>query len=112
MIILLRFLLMSLPAKTGAAQAYTISDFGKTPSEAPGWVWESFSDGVMGGKSELAAPRLVEAEGRKALLLAGKVVTKGGGFIQVRLRHDPSLFDAGSFAGVELEVDDATSKSW
>lgn len=94
------------------AQVLTLSNLDASPPEAPGWVWESFADTVMGGKSELVPPAVVEAEGRKALLLAGKVVTKGGGFIQVRLKHGKGLFDASGYAGVELEVDARTVTSW
>jgi hypothetical protein len=94
------------------AQGYVLSNLGESLSEAPGWIWESFADRVMGGKSELVPPAVVEADGGKALLLAGRVVTKGGGFIQVRLKHDKALFDASGFTGVEIEVDARTATSW
>lgn len=66
----------------------------------------------MGGKSELVPPAIIEADAGKALLLAGKVVTKGGGFIQVRLKHGKGLFDASGYTGVEVEVDARTASSW
>lgn len=94
------------------AQAFALSNLALSPSEAPGWVWESFADTVMGGNSELVPPAILEAEGGKALLLAGKVITRGGGFIQVRLKHGKGLFDASGYTGVELEVDARTVSSW
>lgn len=94
------------------AQVYSLSNLGASPSEAPGWIWESFADRVMGGKSELVPPAIVDADGSKALLLAGKVITKGGGFIQVRLKHQDGLYDASGYTGVEIEVDARTASSW
>lgn len=108
-------LLCALPlVLTGAyADGYSISNLNEAPSEQEGWVWEAFADRVMGGRSELANPIIVESEnGRKALLLAGKVITKSGGFIQVRLRHEKGNFDASSYAGIEIEVDARTPNSW
>lgn len=86
------------------AQVYVISDLDTTPSATTGWVWESFADRVMGGKSELVPPAVISTDSGKAMLLAGKVITKGGGFIQVRLKHG-ELFNASPYAGVEIEVD-------
>jgi len=107
-------LLALLPLVTAGlqAQALVLSNLSESPSEAPGWVWESFADTVMGGKSELVPPAIIEADGSKALLLAGKVITKGGGFIQVRLKHGKGLFDASGYTGVEVEVDARTASSW
>jgi len=95
-----------------SAQDYTISNLAASPSETAGWIWESFADRVMGGKSELVPPAVVDVDGTKALLLAGRVVTKGGGFIQVRLRYGKDKFDASQYAGVEIEVDARTATSW
>jgi len=94
------------------AQSYTLSNLSASPSESPGWVWESFADRVMGGKSELTPPAVIEAEGGKALLLAGKVITKGGGFIQVRVKYGDDLFDASQWSGVEIEVDSPAEGSY
>ncbi len=94
------------------AQLYTVSDLGTSPSEAPGWLWESFADTVMGGKSELVPPAIINTESGNALLLAGKVITKGGGFIQVRLKYSKELFDATSYTGVEVEVDASSEGSY
>jgi hypothetical protein len=94
------------------AQGYTISNLSSTPAETSGWVWESFADKVMGGKSELTPPAVIDGEGGKALLLAGRVITKGGGFIQVRLKYGDELFDASSWAGVEIEVDSPAEGSY
>lgn len=95
-----------------SAEDYTISNLSASPSESPGWLWESFADRVMGGKSDLVPPAVVDGDGGKALLLAGRVVTKGGGFIQVRLRNGKDKFDASAYSGVELEVDARTATSW
>jgi hypothetical protein len=95
-----------------SAQDYTISNLAASPSETSGWIWESFADRVMGGKSELVPPAVIDADGTKALLLAGRVITKGGGFIQVRLRHGTERFDASTYSGVEIEVDARTATSW
>ncbi len=94
------------------AQGYSISDLGSSPSETPGWRWEPIADTVMGGNSELVPPAVIETENGKALLLAGRVVTKGGGFIQVRLKRDDGRFDASGYSGVEIEVDARTTTSW
>lgn len=94
------------------AQGIILSNPSASPSEAPGWVWEAFADRVMGGKSELVPPAIIDADGGKALLLAGKVITKGGGFIQVRLKHQDGLYDASGYEGVEIEVDARTATSW
>lgn len=104
--------LLPLVAAGLEAQAFSLSNLALSPSEAPGWVWESFADTVMGGNSELVPPAIIEAEGSKALLLAGKVITKGGGFIQVRLKHGKGLFNASGYTGVEVEVDARSAKSW
>ena len=106
--------LLALPVSLvpAAAQDFTISNLSNNPSEQPGWVWEAFADRVMGGKSELVEPLVIQVDESKALVLAGRVITKGGGFIQVRLRHTKGLFDASSYSGVALEVDAQTPTSW
>lgn len=37
--------------------------------------------------------------------MTGQVVTKGGGFIQVRLDHPDGRFDASTYTGVEVVLD-------
>lgn len=107
-------LLLAMPVAVSSlcAQDYTISNLALSPSETAGWIWESFADRVMGGKSELVPPAVVEVDGTKAMLLAGRVITKGGGFIQVRLRYGKGTFDASQYAGVEIAVDARTATSW
>jgi len=105
-------LAMPLAMATASAEEYTISNLSSSPSEAPSWIWESFTDRVMGGKSELVSPIIIDGDGGKALVLAGRVITKGGGFIQVRLRYTKGTFDASAYSGVELEVDAQTETSW
>ena len=82
-----------------------LSDFPAGLAQAPGWVWEGFADTVMGGNSSLANPGIVNTPTGPAYRLAGKVVTKGGGFIQVRLDHPSGRFDASDYAGVEVVLD-------
>ncbi|PKL24731.1 MAG: hypothetical protein CVV47_09875 [Spirochaetae bacterium HGW-Spirochaetae-3] len=94
------------------AQGYSIFNPGASPSETPGWKWEPIADSVMGGNSELVPPAVIEVDGERALLLAGRVVTKGGGFIQVRLKREDGLFDASGYSGVAIEVDARTPTSW
>lgn len=108
-------ILCALPIAIAGAygDVYAISNLNESPSEQEGWVWEAFADRVMGGKSELANPVIMESDdGQKALLLAGRVITKGGGFIQVRLRHEKGKFDASAYSGIEIEVDARTPNSW
>lgn len=100
------FYVVVLAAAAGSlsAESYTISDSGASPSETPGWEWEYFADTVMGGNSEISTPLVLDTEDGKALLLAGRVVTKGGGFIQVRLKFEEKYFDASPYTGVEMEL--------
>lgn len=86
------------------SQGLILADYGAGVLNAPGWKWTGFADRVMGGRSDLMQPSVVETPQGKALRLAGKVVTKGGGFIQVRLGHQGGKFDASMYAGVELVV--------
>ena len=99
--------LAAVPAANLAAQEYVLSDYPAGFAQASGWVWEAFADRVMGGKSELVPPLVANTADGPALRLAGKVITKGGGFIQIRLRHEGGLFDASGFAGVELTAEAA-----
>jgi hypothetical protein len=100
------FVIISLAAFTTSlpAEAFIVSDLARTPPEAPEWEWEYFADTVMGGNSEIAPPLLQETGEGKALLLAGRVVTRGGGFIQVRLKYQGRNFDASDYSGVEIEL--------
>jgi hypothetical protein len=108
---------MALPltGKTLAAQGtvqpdqiledFVLADFPAGLIQAPGWQWKGFADRVMGGKSDLASPGIVNTPSGLAYRLAGKVVTKGGGFIQVRLDRPAGPFNASAFSGVEVIVD-------
>ncbi len=92
---------MALPL---AAQDLLLSDFQAGLVNAPGWLWRGFADRVMGGRSDLVEPGIVNTPEGLALRLAGRVVTKGGGFIQVRLEKEGGRFDASSYAGIELTL--------
>ncbi len=87
-----------------AAQDLLLADFQAGITNAPGWNWRGFADRVMGGRSDLVEPGIVNTPEGLALRLAGRVVTKGGGFIQVRLDYEGGRFDASSYAGVELTL--------
>jgi hypothetical protein len=87
-----------------SAESMDLASFPDKLISAPGWTWEGFADTVMGGNSDLQTPSIVNTPDGPALRLAGEVVTKGGGFIQVRLQHDDGIFDASGFSGVEVEL--------
>ncbi len=108
------FFIISLAASAASlpGESFVISDLGASPSEASGWVWEAFADTVMGGNSELSPPIVLDSEDGKALLLAGRVVTKGGGFIQVRLKYDEKSFDASDYSGVEIDLSSPNEGSY
>jgi hypothetical protein len=84
------------------AQNLPLADFQAGLTSAPGWTWRGFADRVMGGRSDLVEPGIINTPDGLALRLAGKVVTRGGGFIQVRLDHAAGRFDASGYTGVEL----------
>jgi hypothetical protein len=86
------------------AQDLPLADFQAGLTSAPGWTWRGFADRVMGGRSDLVEPGIVNTADGLALRLAGKVVTRGGGFIQVRLDHTAGRFDASGYAGLELTL--------
>lgn len=92
---------MALPL---AAQDLLLSDFQAGLANAPGWLWRGFADRVMGGRSDLVEPGIINTPEGLALRLAGRVVTKGGGFIQVRLEKEGGRFDASPYAGIELTL--------
>jgi hypothetical protein len=92
-------------AQEASTQDLVLSDFPARLPQAQGWVWEGFADTVMGGNSSLTSPGVVNTPAGPAYRLAGKVVTRGGGFIQVRLDHKAGPFDASAYAGVEVVVD-------
>jgi hypothetical protein len=59
-------LAMPMAFVAASAQDYTISNLPVSPSETAGWIWESFADRVMGGKSELVPPAVVDVDGRNS----------------------------------------------
>ncbi|MFH2113002.1 MAG: CIA30 family protein [Spirochaetota bacterium] len=88
-----------------SSQDLVLSDFPTGLAQATGWVWEGFADTVMGGNSRLASPGIVNTPAGPAYRMTGQVVTKGGGFIQVRLDHPAGRFDASTYMGVEVVLD-------
>jgi energy-converting hydrogenase Eha subunit G len=81
-------LVLALPP---GAEELVLADFTAGVVQASGWAWEFFSDRVMGGQSNLDQP-------------GGAVNTKGGGFIQVRIRRTQGVLDASEWKGIEATV--------
>lgn len=82
-----------------------IDDF-SGPASSMGPRWESFSDRVMGGRSDVEA-RLVGEEENGVLHLGGRVsLENNGGFIQARLvlSQGGKPYDASGFRGITLRV--------
>jgi hypothetical protein len=73
---------------------------------ALGTSWRLVSDTVMGGVSR-GSMQFATVAGRPCLRLAGTVsLENSGGFVQVSLdlARDGNDFDAGGYAGIELDV--------
>ncbi len=105
----MRLLLLSLVLGTfipaaAAGETLLLSDLSSSRLSETGWEWQGFADTVMGGNSSLNSPRIIVTPEGRALNLSGEVVTKGGGFIQVRLKHEDGPFDASAYSGVEIEL--------
>lgn len=93
-------------ADTTQAGLFLLDDFTDLNGGSQlGTVWQGFTDGVMGGRSQMSAGIVPEVD--PYLRMTGTVsLENNGGFIQVRLpladrRGD---FDAREFSGLELEV--------
>jgi len=100
----MRLLLLSVALPLGAEEMI-LADFPAGVQQAGGWVWEYFSDRVMGGRSDLVPPVIAGSVGERFLQLAGTVNTKGGGFIQVRLRRERGSLDASPWSGIEATIE-------
>jgi energy-converting hydrogenase Eha subunit G len=94
-------LVLALPP---GAEELVLADFTAGVVQASGWAWEFFSDRVMGGRSGLDQPVVLGSGSDRALPLAGAVNTKGGGFIQVRIRRTQGVLDASEWKGIEATV--------
>ncbi|TVQ28808.1 MAG: NADH:ubiquinone oxidoreductase [Spirochaetaceae bacterium] len=91
---------------SGPSSVTVIDDFRDSHGTAViGTRWESFTDRVMGGRSDMSAG-IVRDDGRNVLRMSGRVsLENNGGFIQVRLPLAASgTLDAGAYDGVILEV--------
>jgi hypothetical protein len=77
----------------------------RTDPFAPDSPWSFFTDRVMGGVSD-GRVALETVEGRSSFRMTGHVsLANRGGFIQLaRSLGDGNVLDAGSFAGLELDV--------
>lgn len=97
--------LLLLAALPLGAQELALADFPAGLTRAEGWEWEYFSDRVMGGRSDLGETGVTGEGQDRALRLQGTVVTRGGGFLQVRLGRESGVADLGAWKGVEVTVD-------
>lgn len=111
-----------------------LADFPNQISNLPNWHWRNFADTVMGGKSYLVPPEIVDTPEGYALRLTGQVETQGGGFIQIRLQREKEaergtsfiseqeynkqygredgIFDASQFKGVTVDLKAAQGGSY
>jgi len=84
-----------------------IDDFSREDgSSALGTRWDSFTDRVMGGVSDMQV-EYRESDGQRVLHMAGQVrLENRGGFIQVRLPLDPAggSIDASAWDGISVRV--------
>ncbi|HKK03703.1 MAG TPA: CIA30 family protein [Gammaproteobacteria bacterium] len=84
-----------------------IDDFSRADgNSALGTRWESFTDRVMGGVSDMQV-EYRESDGQRVLHMAGQVrLENRGGFIQVRLPVDPAggSIDASAWDGISIRV--------
>ncbi|MCC5862825.1 MAG: CIA30 family protein [Gammaproteobacteria bacterium] len=97
-------MLASGPAATDTLLLDNFTD--EQQRSALGTRWQGFTDGVMGGLSEIEAGYTEGDEGR-VLFMRGPVrLENNGGFIQVRLplTTDRSLFDASAWTGIAVVV--------
>jgi hypothetical protein len=95
-----------LSASNSGATIAVLDDFLDPSGVASiGTRWESFTDRVMGGRSDMSAG-IVTQDGRNVLRMSGRVSRENnGGFIQVRLPlSETGSLDAGAYVGVVLEV--------
>lgn len=96
-------LLMNMPA----AASLLIDDRSSGDARTPlGTSWRLVTDQVMGGVSS-ARMQITSVAGRPCLKLTGAVsLQNNGGFVQASLdlAPDGKPFDAGQFAGIELDV--------
>lgn len=97
-------ILLLLAALPLGGQELVLADFASALPQADGWAWEYFSDRVMGGRSDLGVTGVTGEGEDRALRLAGKVVTRGGGFLQVRLARERGVADLGAWKGVEVTL--------
>ena len=94
------------PVSASGPTVTVIDDFRDQSGIASiGTRWESFTDRVMGGRSDMSAG-IVAHDGRNVLRMSGRVsLENNGGFIQVRLPLAATGFlDADAYDGVILEV--------
>lgn len=87
------------------ADAVLVDDFTDEKSRL-GTSWEGFTDGVMGGVSDMSVVRAADSQG-DYVRMRGNVSTKNnGGFIQIRLKLSPGgrVYDGSSFEGIRLVV--------
>jgi len=87
------------------AEEFVIDDFSDTTIATIGSAWEGFTDGVMGGRSEMEAGYR-RSDGGYLLRMRGAVsLENNGGFIQMELPlQERGTFDASEYRGVVVEA--------
>lgn len=96
--------LLGAPALT-QAEEFVIDDFNSTTSATIGTSWEGFTDGVMGGQSEMEAGYRQDGDGHLLRMRGTVSLENNGGFIQVRLPlQERGTFDASEYRGIVVET--------
>lgn len=99
--------LLMLASGPAASDSLLLDDFTDAQQRsALGTRWQGFTDGVMGGLSEIEAGYTDSETGRHLYMRGPVRLENNGGFIQVRLplTTDRSLFDASVWDGIAIVV--------
>jgi len=96
---------LALFTSNASANALLVDDFSTPGVSALGTRWQAFTDGVMGGRSQMNAG-IVEDDGANVLRMVGTVsLENNGGFIQVQLPLAArGSFDASEYTGIAVET--------
>jgi hypothetical protein len=87
------------------AEDFVIDDFRDTRVATIGTAWEGFTDGVMGGQSEMEVGYRQEGDGYLLRMRGLVSLENNGGFIQVRLPlQRRGTLDASAYRGIVIET--------
>ena len=97
--------LLVTPQLAGAADTQMVLDDLSNPGfTSLGTPWNSFTDRVMGGLSDMSA-ELTEVEGRRAMRMVAEVTTaNNGGFAQIAASLGQRGLNASGFRALELDI--------